>query len=294
MSAVVALTQARAAGIQVGIDGEALVLEASAPPPAGVLDLLARHKADILTLLRPGDDGWSGEDWREFFDERAGIAEFDGGLPRDQAEARAFSCCVGEWLHRNPVRSPVGALRPLWPVQGHVAALSHRLFGERPRTYLAAPGMFSRVASGTSSESGRGVGGEWDHHSRQVPKRFRQKRSRVMGGFGSGRPSGSGRDKVEHCRSIDVNKLHKAGCLTPGWTRGWQWTQDGKKVASINLRAETVTGCIFPIACALPEASGKTSMSPSASSACHAASAVRGPISSVPASSTASPAAGAS
>jgi hypothetical protein len=84
------------------------VLEASAPPPAEVLDLLARHKADIVTLLRPGSDGWSGEDWREFFEERAGIADFDGGLPRDQAEARAFSCCVGEWLHRNPVRSPSG------------------------------------------------------------------------------------------------------------------------------------------------------------------------------------------
>ena len=108
MSAAEALKQARAAGIQVRIDGEALALEASAPPPAEVLDLLVRHKADIVTLLRPGSDGWSGEDWREFFDERAGIAEFDGGLPRDQAEARAFSCCVGEWLHRNPARSPSG------------------------------------------------------------------------------------------------------------------------------------------------------------------------------------------
>jgi hypothetical protein len=106
MSAAEALSQARAAGIQVRIDGEALVLDASAPPPAEVLNLLARHKADIVNLLRPGNDGWSGEDWREFFEERAGIAEFDGGLPRDQAEARAFSCCVGEWLHGNPVRSP--------------------------------------------------------------------------------------------------------------------------------------------------------------------------------------------
>jgi len=35
-----------------------------------------------------------------------------------------------------------------------------------------------------------------------------------MGGFGSGRPSGSGRDKVDHCHSIDVNKLNKAGRLT--------------------------------------------------------------------------------
>jgi hypothetical protein len=108
MSAAEALKQARAAGIQVRIDGEALALDASAPPPAEVLDLLARHKADILTMLSPGNDGWSGEDWREFFEERAGIAEFDGGLPRDQAEARAFSCCVGEWLHRNPARSLSG------------------------------------------------------------------------------------------------------------------------------------------------------------------------------------------
>jgi len=108
MSAVDALTRARSAGIQVGLDGDDLVLEASAPPPAEVLDLVARYKADIVTLLRPGNDGWSGEDWREFFEERAGIKEFDGRLSRDRAEARAFSCCVGEWLHRNPARSPSG------------------------------------------------------------------------------------------------------------------------------------------------------------------------------------------
>jgi hypothetical protein len=58
-----------------------------------------------------------------------------------------------------------------------------------------------------------------------------------MGGFGSGRPS-SGRSKVEACRSIDVNQLHKAGCLQPGWRCGGQWTRDGEKVASINLRAK--------------------------------------------------------
>jgi hypothetical protein len=31
-----------------------------------------------------------------------------GGLPRGQAEARAFACCAEEWLNRNPVRSPPG------------------------------------------------------------------------------------------------------------------------------------------------------------------------------------------
>ena len=58
-----------------------------------------------------------------------------------------------------------------------------------------------------------------------------------MGGFGSGRRSGSGRDTVEGCRSIDVNRLHRAGCLRAGWWGGWNWTRDGEKVASINLRA---------------------------------------------------------
>ena len=59
-----------------------------------------------------------------------------------------------------------------------------------------------------------------------------------MGGFGSGRPSGTGLGKVESCRSIDVNKLNKAGILQPGYVQGWQWKSDGKQVAQINMRAE--------------------------------------------------------
>jgi hypothetical protein len=59
-----------------------------------------------------------------------------------------------------------------------------------------------------------------------------------MGGFGSGRPSGSRRDTVESCRWIDVNRLHREECLRPGWSGGWQWSRDGDKVASITLRAE--------------------------------------------------------
>ena len=105
MSAVRALKAAHAVGIRLGIDGEALTLEADAAPPPSVIDLLTRLKADVIAHLRTERDGWSGEDWRAFFDERAGIAEFDGGLPREQAEARAFACCVAEWLNRNPVRS---------------------------------------------------------------------------------------------------------------------------------------------------------------------------------------------
>jgi hypothetical protein len=108
MSAVEAVKAARAAGIRLRVDGDDLVLEAAAPPPAAVLDLLLPNKSAIVALLRPGRDGWSAEDWQVFFDERAGIAAFDGGLTHSEAEARAFACCVVEWLNRSFVRSPPG------------------------------------------------------------------------------------------------------------------------------------------------------------------------------------------
>lgn len=108
MSAAEALKAARAAGIQLGLDGDDLVLNAASAPPAAVLDALSLHKAEIMVLLRPAEDGWSAEDWQVFFDERAGFLEFDGGLPHAEAEAQAFACCVFEWLNRNPAHSPAG------------------------------------------------------------------------------------------------------------------------------------------------------------------------------------------
>jgi hypothetical protein len=63
-----------------------------------LLERLSRHKPAIVELVQPRADGWSPEDWQAFFDECAAIAEFDGGLPRRQGEAQAFSDCVDEWL----------------------------------------------------------------------------------------------------------------------------------------------------------------------------------------------------
>lgn len=54
-----------------------------------------------------------------------------------------------------------------------------------------------------------------------------------MGGYGSGRPGH--KDKVEACRSLDVNRLHREGCLTPGVSGGWSWSLDGERVASISM-----------------------------------------------------------
>ena len=97
MSPASALRAARAAGIDLRIDGSDLVLEAPAPPPPDVLNLLARHKAAIVVILRlgAGDEGWSEADWKAFYDEQAGIAEFDAGLPRPEAEGS----CPEEWCN---------------------------------------------------------------------------------------------------------------------------------------------------------------------------------------------------
>lgn len=108
MSPAQALQVARAAGIHIKIDGGHLLLEAAAEPPAAILDLLSRNKASILTMLQPRPDGWSAEDWHIFFEERASIGEFEGGLSRAKAEAQAFDHCVIEWLNRNPAVSAFG------------------------------------------------------------------------------------------------------------------------------------------------------------------------------------------
>ena len=111
MTATECLRAARAIGIDIAIDGDGLVLEASSPPPVAILDALSCNKAGIIALLRPGADGWSAEDWQMFFDERAGIVEFDGGVPRSKAEVQAFACCVSEWMNRHPaISSPDGCL----------------------------------------------------------------------------------------------------------------------------------------------------------------------------------------
>ena len=50
----------------------------------------------------PRHSTWYANDWQAHFDERAGIAEHDGGRARADAEQQAFECCVMEWLWQHP------------------------------------------------------------------------------------------------------------------------------------------------------------------------------------------------
>ncbi|MEH6738276.1 MAG: hypothetical protein V7695_07005 [Sulfitobacter sp.] len=57
-----------------------------------------------------------------------------------------------------------------------------------------------------------------------------------MGGYGSGRTGN--KQKAEHCRSLDVNKMRREGCLESGWSGNWVWSRNGQEVARISGRAE--------------------------------------------------------
>jgi hypothetical protein len=60
-----------------------------------------------------------------------------------------------------------------------------------------------------------------------------------MGGFGSTRWAWSNtKDTAEGNRSLDINRLNRAGCLRPGYSGGWEWTRDGERVASIWFRRD--------------------------------------------------------
>jgi hypothetical protein len=90
MSAVQALGAARAFGIRLELDGDDLLLEASAPPPDAVLEALSQHKADVVRILHSARDGSSPEYWHVLFHQRAAFAEFACGLPGPEAEAQAL------------------------------------------------------------------------------------------------------------------------------------------------------------------------------------------------------------
>jgi len=88
------LQSVRDLGVVVEVNDGDLLLAAANEPPARVVQDLARYKFEIVRILTPKEVGPTAEDWLASFDERAGIAEFDGGLPRELAELQAIGSCA--------------------------------------------------------------------------------------------------------------------------------------------------------------------------------------------------------
>ena len=59
-----------------------------------------------------------------------------------------------------------------------------------------------------------------------------------MGGYGSGRSQG-GRPTTSDCRSLDVRRLHRRGCLAPGHSVIWQWTINDRPSGTMGISAES-------------------------------------------------------
>jgi|RhiMetdeSRZDD1v2_1073273.scaffolds.fasta_scaffold2246277_2 hypothetical protein len=80
MDGVALFTEARAAGLQVRMHGEHLIIRGPKRLAALAQQLLS-HKEEVLTIL-------------EAFEERAAIAEYCGGLTREDAERLAWQCVL--------------------------------------------------------------------------------------------------------------------------------------------------------------------------------------------------------
>lgn len=84
-----ALRAARHAGVEVLLSQGNLRLVTRLEPARQIIEALIAHKPAILALLTPDASGWTGEDYEMFYEERAAILEYEHGVPRGEAEARA-------------------------------------------------------------------------------------------------------------------------------------------------------------------------------------------------------------
>jgi hypothetical protein len=88
--------------------GPDLVVRGPSAMPESIVRDLARHKMEVIELLGRRRPPSNAEDWFALFHERAAVLEFDGGLTRSEAEARALEHCLVEWLNQYPSSSPAG------------------------------------------------------------------------------------------------------------------------------------------------------------------------------------------
>jgi hypothetical protein len=57
VNAAEVIKEAAAVGIRIAIKGDGLSLEATAPPPKAIIELIAQHKPEIVALLGSAPDG---------------------------------------------------------------------------------------------------------------------------------------------------------------------------------------------------------------------------------------------
>ena len=104
MSAPVLVHRLQQYGVALSLEGDRIIADG----PDSVLtdetiDAIRQLKPQIRQLLQSEQaKDWDQSDWKAFYDERAGILEYNHGLSREAAERRAFDFTVVEWLNQHP------------------------------------------------------------------------------------------------------------------------------------------------------------------------------------------------
>lgn len=88
------------AGGTVVAAGGKLKLSAPAPLPDSLIEKIRQHKAEVIGLLAGSQ--WVTDDWRQFYEERAAVLEYDGELDRAEAERQAFEATIIHWMNLTP------------------------------------------------------------------------------------------------------------------------------------------------------------------------------------------------
>jgi hypothetical protein len=126
------LQKLRRCDITVEMQGTQLIIDG---PAANLTDSVVAQvqafKEELLRLLDPADSpcSWDVESWQAYFDERAGVREYDGRHERSEAERLALEDTIAHWLQFN---------LPLESAPSHVCIHCNRA-GQPGNPLVAAP-----------------------------------------------------------------------------------------------------------------------------------------------------------
>jgi hypothetical protein len=109
MDGLALIREAEAAGLNVRVDGDKLVIRGPRLAESIARRLIA-HKPKVLAALRRprtpavpvGTIADEATDWRELFNERAAMRQFKAGYGRRMAERLAWGECVEAWCEQHP------------------------------------------------------------------------------------------------------------------------------------------------------------------------------------------------
>jgi hypothetical protein len=97
------VNEVRRHGGTLRVAGDVLKVRFGSDPTPELVAAIRAHKPDVIAYLsRPAGATWTAHEWQAFFDERAGIRQFDGHHSRAQAEQDAFEDCLAQWLALHP------------------------------------------------------------------------------------------------------------------------------------------------------------------------------------------------